>query len=63
MRGGRELLPVMGVTHGISEEPYPSRKSMVEALIHHFGSPEVRNRELVWNLELIASREAKEANA
>jgi hypothetical protein len=53
----------MGVTHGISEEPYASRKAMVEALIHHFGAPEVRNTCLVWNPTLIATREAREAAA
>jgi len=63
MRGGRELLPVIGVTHGLSEAPYPTRRAMVEDMIHHFGSPEVRRTELVWNLERIAQREAKEANA
>ncbi len=62
MRGGREVvIPGIGVNHAISEEPITSRKRLVEHLIDALGAPEVRGRELVWNLEQIASREQREA--
>ena len=60
MRGGRELVLPMGVNHTLTDVPYTSRKAMVEALIDTQGAPEVRGRELVWNLEHIANRERKE---
>jgi len=50
----------MGVTHGLSEVPITSRKRLIEHLIDTFGQPEVRTKELVWNPELIGSREARE---
>ena len=61
MRGGREHTVPMGVNHMLSEDPITSRKVLVEMLIDTQGAPEIRGRELVWNLELIASREARQA--
>lgn len=59
MKGGRELTVDWRASLTLSEDPYRSRKAMVEAIIHHFGAPEVRTHTLVWNPEHIASREAK----
>lgn len=61
MRGGRELVvPGIGVNHALSEEPFKTRKALVESMIDALGAPEVRGRELVWNLEHIANREQRE---